>query len=54
MQLVPSREVFFEKLEVVREESMEEMRGFLDAFAPVLSDIDTFLKSHDLDDPTPV
>ena len=54
MQLVPSRETFFEKLEVESEEAMTKMSSFLGAFSPVLADIQAFLKSHGLDDPTPV
>ena len=54
MQLVPRRESFFEKLEVDDEKGMEEMNGFLQAFSPLLTEIQAFLKSHGLDDPTPV
>ena len=54
LQLVPLRESFFEKLDVEGEAGMEEMIQFLKAFLPVLNDIQTFMKAHDLDDPTPV
>lgn len=54
VQLVPSRESFFEKLEIDSEAGMEEMSSFLQAFSPVLKEIQTFLKAHGLDDPTPV
>ena len=54
MQLVPSRESFFEKLKTEGEAGMEEMNQFLNAFLPVLNEIQGFMKSHGLDDPTPV
>lgn len=54
LQLVPSRESFFEKLQVDGDAGMEEMETFLKAFRPVLSEIQSFMKTHDLDDPTPV
>lgn len=54
LQLVPSRESFFEKLDVEGEAGMEEMNQFLKTFLPVLNEIQNFMKAHDLDDPTPV
>jgi hypothetical protein len=54
VQLVPSRESFFEKLGVQDEATMDEMAAFLVVFSPILADIQNFLKEKGLDDPTPV
>ena len=51
---MPSREAFFEKLEASSQPAMEEMHAFLEVFAPILAEIEGFLKAHNLDDPTPV
>ena len=54
VQLVPSREAFFEKLDASSQPAMEEMHAFLEVFASILAEIQTFMKAHNLDDPTPV
>ena len=51
---MPSRETFFDKLEISSEEGMQEMEAFLQSFAAILQEIHKFLKLHNLDDPTPV
>lgn len=54
LKLVPSREVFLQKLGVPNEELYQQMASFLDAFQPVLQAIHTFLVQNNLDDPTRV
>ena len=54
MQLVPSRESFFSKLDVCDESGMKEMETFLKAYKPVLAAIQEFLKQQNLDDPARV
>ncbi|KAK9824601.1 hypothetical protein WJX72_011621 [[Myrmecia] bisecta] len=54
LKLAPSREGFFAKLGTPGEQMMTEMKEFLDAFVPFLTDSHMFLKEHGLDDPTKV
>jgi hypothetical protein len=54
MQIAPSRASFVEKVGLVTEDKYAELKAFLDAFKKVIADVDTFLKQHDLDDPTAV
>lgn len=54
MQLVPSREGFFDKFGTPNEQLMAELKQFVDQFTPMLKQIHDFLASHDLDFPTRV
>ena len=54
MQLVPSREVFFEKLGTPGRGLMDEMYQFISAFSSVLAQIQEFLADRGLDDPAKV
>lgn len=49
VQLVPSRETFFQNVGTPGEELMEDMKQFTDKFTPLLQQIHQFLVDHDLD-----
>jgi hypothetical protein len=49
LQLVPSRQTFFEALGQPGEQMMRDIRGLFDAFEPILQDIQKFLTDHNLD-----
>ncbi|KAK9867885.1 hypothetical protein WJX84_000554 [Apatococcus fuscideae] len=54
LKLVPSREVFFEKLGTPGRGLMNEMYQFISAFSSVLAQIQKFLADRGLDDPAKV
>lgn len=54
VQLVPSRQAFFEKFGEPGEQLMTDMKQFIDAFSPLLAQIHQFLAAHHLDFPTRV
>ena len=54
LQLAPSRETFFASLGQPGPEQIRDMATFVEAFSPVLAEIQEFLAREGLDDPTPV
>ena len=54
MQLVPSRQAFFEKLGTPGQGMMEEMQQYIAAFGNLLSQIHKYLADKGLDDPAKV
>ena len=54
LQLVPSRQAFFEKFGTPGEALMDDLKRFVDAFAPILLQIHEFLVAHNLNFPTRV
>lgn len=54
MQLVPSRETFFQALGTPGEQMQQDLQKLLDAYEPLLARIQKFLSEHGLDFATKV